>query len=353
MVYPKEPVYDCEAAYELCISDYRSYLENNDCGKIVFMGDSTGGGLALGLAEALRDQGEICPEELILISPWVDVTMSNSDSKDYVALDPMLGIDGLRRMGEVWDDGLEKTDPRVSLIYGDLSGLGRVTLITGTWEVLYPDSLLLAEKLNRAGKECNLIVGERMIHCYPICPIPEAKAAQEAIWEAILRQPEREAAFGNTQVYTLLYPVKAQDVTGYYFVKTGTGFEARKPEATARVKWGAPPRRLQALIQLFRDLVAVGIRGFLCRCDLSHPFGILLALPFTDIFPQPAGLADHGISFRTVAIGPLIATQLRIDLKGDFIGKVPFLRIEPADAEISQFHLTIFTVIVVQIVFKK
>ena len=113
--------------------------------------------------------------------------MSNSDCKTYLAHDPMLGIDGLRRMGEVWANGLEMTDPRVSPIHGDLSGLGRVTLITGTWEVLYPDSLLLAEKLDRAGTDCNLIIGERMIHCYPICPIPEAKAAQEVIWAAILR----------------------------------------------------------------------------------------------------------------------------------------------------------------------
>lgn len=187
MVYPKEPVYDCEAAYDVCLSYYRSYLENNDCGKIVFMGDSAGGGLALGLAEVLRDQGDICPEELILISPWVDVTMSNSDMNDYVDLDPMLGIEGLRRMGEVWANGMEMTDPRVSPIYGDLSGLGRLTLTTGTWELLYPDSLLLAEKLEQAGADCNLIIGERMIHCYPICPIPEAKAAQEVIWAAILR----------------------------------------------------------------------------------------------------------------------------------------------------------------------
>lgn len=100
MVYPKEPVYDCETAYEQCLSYYRNYLENKDCGKIVFMGDSAGGGLALGLAEVLRDEGDPCPEELILISPWVDVNMSNSEMADYVELDPMLGIDGLRRMGE-------------------------------------------------------------------------------------------------------------------------------------------------------------------------------------------------------------------------------------------------------------
>ena len=187
MVYPKLPVYDCQTCYELCVEYYQNYLKANDCGKIVFMGDSAGGGLALGLAEVLRDQGAVCPEELILISPGVDMTLTNPDIPNYVAVDPMLGIDGVRRLGEVWANGLSTKDPRVSPIYGDLSGLGRVTLTAGTWEILYPDIMLFAEKLKQAGVDCNLIIGERMIHCYPICPIPEAKPVQKEIWAAIVR----------------------------------------------------------------------------------------------------------------------------------------------------------------------
>lgn len=99
----------------------------------------------------------------------------------------MLGVDGLRRMGEVWANGLALTDPKVSPLYGELSGLGRVTLTTGTREILYPDALLLAAGLEEAGVDCALIVGERMIRCYPICPIPEAKAAQAEIFSAIVR----------------------------------------------------------------------------------------------------------------------------------------------------------------------
>ena len=60
-----------------------------------------------------------------------------------------------------------------------------VKQISAAWEILYPDSLLLAAKLEDAGTDCDLIVGDRMIHCYPICPIPEAKAAREIIWSAI------------------------------------------------------------------------------------------------------------------------------------------------------------------------
>ena len=113
--------------------------------------------------------------------------MSNPDMADYVEKDPMLGILGLHRMGEVWANGLEMTDPRVSPIYGDLSGLGSVTLTTGTWEILYPDCRLLSDKFAEAGVPCQLIIGENMIHCYPICPIPEARMTQTFIWEAITR----------------------------------------------------------------------------------------------------------------------------------------------------------------------
>ncbi|MBQ6153307.1 MAG: alpha/beta hydrolase [Ruminococcus sp.] len=187
MVYPKLPVYDCETCYKLCVEYYENYLKANDCGKIIIMGDSAGGGLALGFAEVLRDKGDVCPEELILISPGVDMTLTNSDIQSHVANDPMLGIDGVRRLGEVWANGLSTKDPRVSPIYGDLSGLGRVTLTTGTWEILYPDILLLSKKMEEAGVDCNLIIGERMIHCYPICPIPEANPVREEIWNAIVR----------------------------------------------------------------------------------------------------------------------------------------------------------------------
>ena len=45
MAYPREPVYDCADAYKMCTAFYQRYLAEYDCGKIVFMGDSAGGGI--------------------------------------------------------------------------------------------------------------------------------------------------------------------------------------------------------------------------------------------------------------------------------------------------------------------
>ena len=187
MVYPKEPVYTCEQAYKQCIDYYLEHINKYDCGKIIFMGDSAGGGLALGLAEELLRQGKQGPEELVLISPWVDVSMTNPEMPKYLKKDPMLGIDGCRRMGEVWAGDLSADDPKVSPLYGKVKGLCPVTMTVGTWEVLYPDILLLAQKFEENGVSCELITGERMIHCWPIIPVPEAKDVQALIWQTITR----------------------------------------------------------------------------------------------------------------------------------------------------------------------
>ena len=43
---------------------------------IIIAGDSAGGGLSLALCMYLRDEGYKLPAGLVLMSPWVDLTMS-------------------------------------------------------------------------------------------------------------------------------------------------------------------------------------------------------------------------------------------------------------------------------------
>jgi triacylglycerol lipase len=40
-------------------------------------GDSAGGGMALSVTQLLVSRGNPTPSRLVLISPWLDVTMSN------------------------------------------------------------------------------------------------------------------------------------------------------------------------------------------------------------------------------------------------------------------------------------
>lgn len=184
-VYPKIPVYTCDDAYAAMLALYQDYA--SDAETIIFMGDSAGGGLALGLAQELRDLGERQPDQLILFSPWIDASMDNQDMEQYEDSDPMLGIYGLREMGAMWADTRSVYDPRVSPIYGSMDGLGKITLFVGTREIFYPEIMRLSTMLDEQGISHNLFIGQGLNHVYTVYPIPEAEDAAQTI-EALIAE---------------------------------------------------------------------------------------------------------------------------------------------------------------------
>ena len=70
------------------------------------------------------------------------------------------------------------TDWHLSPIYGDLSGLKKVTTFVGTREILLPDNALFHAKLLEAGVDSTLHVGESLNHVYPMFPTPEGRRAR-------------------------------------------------------------------------------------------------------------------------------------------------------------------------------
>lgn len=189
-VYSKVPEHTAKDAYEEMMALYLSYAEKFS--KIVFMGDSAGGGLALGLAQVLRDTGERQPDQLILLSPWVDVSMDNQEMDEYEKADPMLGIYGLKKVGALWAGKWDVHDPKASPVYGDMSGLCPVTVFVGTREIFYPDIMRLHAKFEEQHATCALHVGQGQNHVYPLYPTPEAAKAVQIIEKAILSGAERK-----------------------------------------------------------------------------------------------------------------------------------------------------------------
>ena len=161
-------------AFNLIVPIYEECLKTSD--KIILMGDSAGGGLALSLAIYFKLNKYRLPDELILLSPWVDVSLDNDDIKEYELVDPMLYVDSLRASVEPWRGGLDEHDWQVSPIYGNLKGISNITVFVGTREIFYPDIIKLYAKLDKNSNN-ELIIGEEMNHAYPLIPIPESKEA--------------------------------------------------------------------------------------------------------------------------------------------------------------------------------
>ncbi len=179
-IYPLTPNHTWEETYDLLMALYQDLAEDLDT-PLILMGDSAGGGLAAGFCEYLSEAGMEQPDKTILLSPWLDVSMSNPEIEDYEASDPMLSAYGLVEMGTCWAGDLDLTDYRVSPIYGDLSGLQNVYLFVGTREIFYPDVTLFYAMLQEQGVASELYVGEGMNHDYLLYPIPEADEAFEQI----------------------------------------------------------------------------------------------------------------------------------------------------------------------------
>jgi epsilon-lactone hydrolase len=80
----------------------RVYLELVESGPVTLAGDSAGGGLALGQAIAYRDAGLPAPRQVVLIAPWVDLTLSNPAVPSLEPVDPVLRADTIRACGALW-----------------------------------------------------------------------------------------------------------------------------------------------------------------------------------------------------------------------------------------------------------
>ena len=181
--YHLAPWADYTRAYDDLMALYRALAGENPGRRRILMGDSAGGGLALGLAEALAGAGDALPERLILFSPWVDVSMDNPDISDYLAVEPMLHFELVKVHGQYWAGAADTHHWQVSPLFGDMTLLPPTTVYCGTRELLYPDIRLAFDRLLAAGVDAALRVGTGLNHDWPLMPIPEADAAFEEIAE--------------------------------------------------------------------------------------------------------------------------------------------------------------------------
>ncbi|MBQ3426342.1 MAG: alpha/beta hydrolase [Clostridia bacterium] len=184
--YRLAPFATYKEAFDLIVPLYKKHCEEHPEKKIIMMGDSAGGGLSLALAEYFKAEGIRLPDELVLFSPWVDVSMENEQIPEYQPLDPMIAAPSASAVAKRWAGDIDIHDPKVSPIYGDLTGLRNVTVFLGTDEVLYPD---VTKMFNMLDKDVSneLIVGEGMNHVYPLNPIEEAIPACHKVFHIVMR----------------------------------------------------------------------------------------------------------------------------------------------------------------------
>jgi acetyl esterase/lipase len=186
-IYPKLPQSNHVDCFRQLDYFYETIIEKLQT-SIIFMGDSAGGGLAMAFAQKLAGTFKRTPDELILLSAWLDVAGNYENYEQLEQLDPMIAIPGAKQLGRKWAEPSHVKNPLVSPIYGPLDGIGHITSIVGTHELLLFDARRLKERCDEEGIPIHYFEFEEMNHVFPVYPIPEAKKALQIVLDILLQE---------------------------------------------------------------------------------------------------------------------------------------------------------------------
>lgn len=170
---------------------------------LVLAADSAGAGLAIALMMYLRDNAYPMPSGAILMSPWVDLTLSCDSwetNKEFDYL-PRPGTgDHMNPVNAYLGHNMSKylMHPYVSPLFGDMHGLPPMLIQTGDAEVLRDENILFAHKCALAGVPVRHEIYEDCVHVFQFFLFLEAsrKAFQSMrhfIRTALDKRPKRRA----------------------------------------------------------------------------------------------------------------------------------------------------------------
>lgn len=184
--YPLAPKHTFIDAFQMVITVYREMAPNVGSHNIVIMGDSAGGGFSLSLCQRLKDENLPQPRRIILLSPWLDLTLSNPDVRSIDSRDPFLGISGLRKAARAYAGGYDLNDYRLSPINGSLEGLAPISIFIGSNDILVADARKLRMIAKQRGIEIDYHEYSGMVHVWMLLYFPESRHAQEKIEQLIV-----------------------------------------------------------------------------------------------------------------------------------------------------------------------
>lgn len=145
--YPLTPEHTYLEVFKFMEPLYKEIVEKIGKKEFILMGDSAGAGLSLALYQRNGKLNHRLPDKTILISPWLDVRMSNPEIdkiNDPVLKKPLLRLSGKKYAGK---NGLKSY--LVNPVLGPTDKLKNIYILSGTRDMLNPD----AKKFAYANKD--------------------------------------------------------------------------------------------------------------------------------------------------------------------------------------------------------
>ena len=164
--YPLSPEHPFPEAVEALFAVYLNLLEQGIQAKdIILSGDSCGANLAVALAVKIRQAQLEQVSGLILLSPFLDLTLTSESLRFNQKHDALLSIEALKTGIDYYlPKEIDRGDPRVSPVFEDLTGLPPTLIQVGSKEILMDDGKRFQQQAEAAGVEVEFKIYTGMWH---------------------------------------------------------------------------------------------------------------------------------------------------------------------------------------------
>ncbi len=155
----------------------RSQYPNSD---IIVGGDSAGANMALALAQDLGSSAKADIAQLYLLYGWYDLTRAESDypqNKEEV----LLRSDGIVLATDRFRGDLSAEDPRISPLFGSLTDLPPIHMISADKDMLYAESQALEAALIENQQTVSHFTYKNYAHDFWLLPSPDGRKALRAM----------------------------------------------------------------------------------------------------------------------------------------------------------------------------
>lgn len=180
--YPLSPEARYPDALDAIYDVYSTLLDQGVLAKdIIVSGDSCGANLALALCLRLKQEDLEMPSGLMLLSPFLDLTLTSESLRYNEKLDALLSVEALETgISFYLPKNIDKSDSFVSPIFGDFAGLPPTLVQVGSKEILLDDAKRFEDKAKEAGVDVRYKLYTGMWHNFQMFS-PWFEEAKKAI----------------------------------------------------------------------------------------------------------------------------------------------------------------------------
>ena len=174
--YRLAPEHPCPAAVADIVASWAWFQEAFPGEPVVALAESAGAAILVAALQQARDEGMAMPNGLVLLSPWLDLSLQSWS----IAAASLLGttphtMESLAVFARFYLNGRSPTDPVASPMFGGFDGFPPTLIHASRGDILYDDAVRVADKMRDAGADLTVRLWTEETHVWERMHTAKAK----------------------------------------------------------------------------------------------------------------------------------------------------------------------------------